>query len=179
MTTGGGPGAAPGRDPASEGGGTNNGPPGRQPATTPSGMTLIELMIGVLVAGILITLAFASFQDYLERARVQEAINDIVTMSALIRDVQMDTGGLPDDLSMVGRGQMRDPWGNLYYYTPLTGHGHGDARKDRRLNPLNSDFDLFSTGKDGVFKSQISHRDSLDDVIRASDGRFVDLASKY
>ena len=65
-------------------------------------------------------------------------------------------------------------------YVDLTAlNGNGMARRDRSLNPLNSDFDLYSVGKDGVTKKQISQRDSLDDVLRANDGRFVDLASKF
>jgi hypothetical protein len=34
-------------------------------------------------------------------------------------------------------------------------------------------------GKDGEFRTQITHRTSLDDVIRARDGAFTDLASKF
>src|SRR3546814_2125030 len=48
-----------------------------------------------------------------------------------------------------------------------------------KLNPLNSDFDLYSMGKDGVTKSQITNKDSLDDVLRANDGAFVDLAANF
>ena len=38
---------------------------------------------------------------------------------------------------------------------------------------------LYSIGKDGLTKKPISQKDSLDDVLRANDGRFVDLASKF
>ena len=158
--------------------------PGRPRAGAPaaalaSGLTLLELMLTVALLAVIVMIASAQMADYQERARVQEAINDIATISALIRDFHLDNGMPPDSLLAVGRQGQRDPWGNPYHYTRLTGPGHGEARKDRRLNPLNSDFDLFSAGKDGVFKPQISHADSLDDVIRASDGRFIDLASKY
>ncbi|MGJ8620004.1 MAG: hypothetical protein ACSHWN_06715 [Methylophilaceae bacterium] len=75
---------------------------------------------------------------------------------------------------------MTDPWGNAYQYTNLYNKkGKGGNRKDKNLNPLNSDFDLFSMGKNGTFKTQISNKESLDDVIRANDGKFIDLASKY
>jgi general secretion pathway protein G len=77
-------------------------------------------------------------------------------------------------------GNAIDPWGNPYVYVNLTAiKGHGKARKDRKLNPLNSDFDLYSMGKNGVTKPQITNRDSLDDVLRANDGAFIDLASKF
>ncbi len=57
--------------------------------------------------------------------------------------------------------------------------GKGKARKDRKLNPLNSDFDLYSLGKNGVSKTQLTNKDSLDDVVRANDGAFVGLAADY
>lgn len=53
------------------------------------------------------------------------------------------------------------------------------ARKDRNLIPLNSDFDLFSKGKDGQSLPPITAPVSQDDVLRANNGGFVNLASKY
>jgi general secretion pathway protein G len=57
--------------------------------------------------------------------------------------------------------------------------GLGGVRKDHKLNPINSDFDLYSTGRDGQTKTQITNKDSLDDIIRANDGGFVGLARNY
>ena len=57
--------------------------------------------------------------------------------------------------------------------------GNGKARKDRFLVPLNSDYDLYSKGKDGKSSSPITASDSQDDVIRASDGSYVGLASQF
>jgi general secretion pathway protein G len=143
------------------------------------GFTILELMLGLAIAAILIIVGMGQYGDYEERVRVSEAINDINAMSLSIWQMNIDDGKLPASLAEAGHAGALDPWGRPYIYTDLTGPGNGAARKDRRLNPLNSDFDLFSKGKDGVFKPQISHRDSLDDVIRASDGRFVNLAHKY
>ena len=44
------------------------------------------------------------------------------------------------------------------------------ARRDRNLRPLNTDYDLFSVGKDGASHKLLSQPDSDDDVIRALDG---------
>jgi general secretion pathway protein G len=143
------------------------------------GFTLLELMLGIAIVAILAALAIAQYGNYQERVLVTQAIHDIATMQLNIRQMANNNGTLPGTLAIAGHGDALDPWGRPYVYTDLTGPGNGAARKDRRLNPLNSDFDLFSMGKDGVFNSQISHRDSLDDVIRASDGRFIDLAQKY
>lgn len=142
------------------------------------GLTLIELMLVVAVLGVLLVLALSVYPNYRERIRVDQARREIVVIAMLIKSSHLDSGAYPGSLSEIGQALL-DPWGNPYRYADLTGPGKGAARKDRRLNPLNSDFDLFSMGKNGTFKPQISNQESLDDVIRASDGAFVDLASKY
>jgi general secretion pathway protein G len=159
---------------------------GSSPARTrPSGtawvraFTLIELMLAIAVLGILMMLASTGYSRYQERVQVAQAATDIMAMDVQIRHFFMQEGRFPTDLAEIGAGAARDPWGNAYYYTDLTGPGNGAARKDRQLNPLNSDFDLFSAGKNGEFRPQITHRTSLDDVIRARDGAFVDLAEKF
>lgn len=143
------------------------------------GLTIIELMLAIGLVGVLMVLAIGAYQDYAERARVSEAVNQIRAMEVQISGYFALNGYYPADLAEAGLATSRDPWDGPFYYTDLTGRSRGAARKDRRLNPLNSDFDLFSAGKDGVYKTQITHRDSLDDVIRARDGAFVDLASKF
>ncbi len=55
----------------------------------------------------------------------------------------------------------------------------GAARKDRRLNPINSDFDLYSVGRDGESAGPLTAHKSQDDVIRGSDGGFIGLARNY
>jgi general secretion pathway protein G len=52
-------------------------------------------------------------------------------------------------------------------------------RKDRNLHPLNSEFDLYSIGKDGRSMSALTAQISQDDVIWARDGNFVGLAADY
>ncbi len=43
------------------------------------------------------------------------------------------------------------------YLNLFNKQGKGGNRKDKKLNPLNSDFDLYSMGKDGVSKTQITN----------------------
>ena len=52
-------------------------------------------------------------------------------------------------------------------------------RKDHNLHPLNSEFDLYSFGKDGQSQSPLTAKASRDDVIWARDGGFVGLAEDY
>lgn len=153
---------------------------GRGPFTrSPRGFTLIELLIAVALAAALAVVATSQFSSYVDRSRSAAARGDIAMLETLIiRYRTSNDGALPADLAEVAPAGMQDPWDRPYVYTRLSGPGFmGAARKDRRLNPLNSDYDLFSAGKDGVFKSQVSNRDSLDDIIRARDGAFIGLGS--
>ena len=145
------------------------------------GFTLVELMFVVAIVGVLAVLASGQYSKYVDNAKVANARADILVMSLEIQRFRNNssTAELPASLADIGRGQQLDPWNNAYHYTALNGGNKGKARKDHKLNPLNSDFDLFSAGKNGVFKTQITQKDSVDDVIRARDGSFVDLAEKF
>jgi hypothetical protein len=87
----------------------------------------------------------------LDDARVARAAGDIHAIEDDIALYQtMNNGQLPDDLSQVGDGWLRDPWHHAYQYlNHSTMKGNGQTRKDRFLVPLNDDYDLYSMGKDG------------------------------
>ena len=51
--------------------------------------------------------------------------------------------------------------------------------KDRFLVPINSDFDLYSMGKDGKSQMPLTAKDSRDDIIRANDGAYIGLAYAF
>lgn len=149
-------------------------------ALRPNGFTLVELMIVIAIIVVLATKAIPSYQDYIERVRVSLAIKDIREIALNLRSYYEDEESYPASLATIGAETRLDPWGRPYEYQNLTTKkGSGGARRDKNLNPLNSDFDLYSRGKNGKTKLPISQKDSLDDVLRANDGAFVDLAFKY
>lgn len=55
----------------------------------------------------------------------------------------------------------------------------GQMRKDQAMVPINSDYDLCRKGPDGVSVKPLIANDSRDDIIRASNGSFIGLASDY
>ncbi len=59
------------------------------------------------------------------------------------------------------------------------GSNIGEARKDGNLVPINTNFDLYSMGRDGKSKPPLRAKDSLDDIIYANDGDYIGLASDY
>jgi general secretion pathway protein G len=144
------------------------------------GFTVIEVLIALAILGVLGTFGLSRYQDYRERARVYAAASDIGAMSATIQQYALDNRAPPDSLSKVGLASKLDPWGRPYqYYNLVSLKGNGVARKDKKLNPLNTDFDLYSVGKDGATSSSLQAKQSRDDVVRARDGRFVGLASDF
>jgi len=144
------------------------------------GFTVIELLLTIAILGVLVGIAQASYSSYIERTRIAQAVSDIGSLQTKIKMYELDNRALPDSLADIGAGAMLDPWGNPYQYTNLQDlNGHGKARKDRNLVPINSDFDLYSMGKDGTSVSPLTAKASRDDIIRANDGRFIGLASDY
>jgi general secretion pathway protein G len=146
----------------------------------PSGFTLIELVLIIAILAVLASIAIPYYQDYKDRVNVAAAVNDIAAISTLISAYENDNRAFPDSLSDVGAGTKLDPWGNPYQYLNIaTAKGKGKLRKDKSLNPINSDYDLYSMGKDGKSSTALTAKNSHDDVIRARDGKFVGLASDF
>lgn len=137
-------------------------------------------MLGLGVVAVLATIAVNSWSGWRERARIAQAQNDIIAISAVIDQHWQDTQTYPASLAAIGRGGMKDPWGNGYRYLALTTPASaGAARKDHSLVPLNSDYDLYSMGPDGKSSPPLTAKASRDDILRANNGRFVGPASTY
>jgi len=148
-----------------------------------NGLTLIELLITVSIVATLAGIAAPIFGTYIDKARSQRAISDIrTTLQVGITVYEFTNDMLPVSLNDINSGVILDPWGNTYQFLNFAASGSswkGKARKDRFLVPLNSDYDLYSMGKDGRSVSPLTSRLSLDDIIRANDGAYVGRASDY
>jgi general secretion pathway protein G len=144
------------------------------------GFTLVELAVALGVVGVLIAIALPMFKGWQEKVRTKKAVDDVQAISAVIDGFHADTGRFPASLAEIKRDTLRDPWGNPYVYLDLTTtNGNGHARKDHSLVPLNTDFDLYSSGPDGSSSPPLTAQASRDDILRANNGRFVGPASQY
>lgn len=143
-----------------------------------SGFTLLELLITVAIAGILSAIAIPLYTGFIEKAKIIRAVSEITTISRSITTYNIDNNKYPQSLAEVGYGSMKDPWGAQYLYLNIQTMGKKDKpRKDRFGVPINTDYDLYSMGKDGKSKTKINNKVSKDDVIRANDGAYIGLAS--
>ena len=143
---------------------------------TPTGFTLIELLLVVAIIGVLASLAGPKLQRAIELARIAKAIGDIQAFQTEI----LSLDSLPTSLAAINRAGFLDPWGRPYAYLKLEGNkNNGKARKDHFLVPLNSDFDLYSVGRDGLSSGPLTAKASADDVVRANNGGFIGLAARY
>jgi len=145
-----------------------------------AGFTLVELLITVAIILTISAMAVPSLTAAIDAAKVGRAVGDVGALETEVAEYQAFYNVLPNTLADIGRQTLLDPWGNPYqYYNHAAKKGNGMARKDRFLVPLNSDYDLYSMGKDGKSSAPITAAKSLDDVIRASNGGYVGLASQF
>jgi general secretion pathway protein G len=144
------------------------------------GITLIELIAAIAVVGILASVTFSSYQEYVEHSENQIAIRDLRVIALQIDAFAGNNNGTyPPNLAAVGLDNYEDPWGNTYRYLASEGANAGQVRRDRNLNPVNSDYDLYSMGPDGRTQTQFQARFARDDIVRANSGRFFGIAEEY
>jgi general secretion pathway protein G len=144
------------------------------------GFTLVESLVSIAVCALLTSIAIPSFLSYAKGAKVTAATVDIMKIATAIGQYTTLNGIPPPGLATIGFDTLLDPWGNPYAYQSFTGlNGKGKMRKDKNLNPINTEYDLYSMGADGQSKLPLTAPVSQDDVILAYDGNYVGLASKF
>jgi general secretion pathway protein G len=151
----------------------------RQPAISTRQRRAPGFTIMALVA-LLSAMAIPAVTGYVERARNNRAIGEIGRVSIELYKWRTNNGGVfPASLVATNIELGADPWGNAYAYLNIETAGVADARKDKNLNPVNSDFDLYSNGPDGETQRNFSSGKGRDDIVRANNGAFVGVAGDY
>ena len=152
------------------------------------GFTLAELIVVIAIVGILSTIGLSLYRHFIDRARNTRAVAEIRMYEKEIMNFLDDTERLPYALAELGLEVTQDPWKNPYQYINFdTSPGAGDNRRTKgakgkgkgKGSPVNSDYDLYSMGKDGMSDPVITDATSMDDIIRADDGGYTGLASGY
>lgn len=142
-------------------------------------MSLLELMMAGALLALLAAIAIPSYQQYVDTARDKAAVGDIALISEAVQRYYTNHLALPATLADIQYSSYLDPWGHPYQYLNFAHATRGQMRKDRNLVPINSDYDLYSMGKDGASSPPLTAATSRDDIVRAADGSFIGLASQY
>jgi general secretion pathway protein G len=143
------------------------------------GWTLVEMILVLMIFGTLLAILQPSLTDWIDKAKVARAIGDIEAIQADLSGWEFLEGRLPATLAEIDQDGTLDPWGNPYRYLRFEGADKGNMRKDRFLVPINSSYDLYSMGKDGVTDVPLTSKPSQDDIVRANDGAFIGLAATF
>jgi general secretion pathway protein G len=145
------------------------------------GFTFIDLVIALAIMATVATISVPFYTQYVGEVRIASVIRDLTNM-ALILDDRFADGDPPATLAEVGL-DLIDPWGNPYEYLWLRGNPapgiNGKRRKDKALNPVNTDYDLYSVGPDGRTQAQFVAKFARDDIVRANDGAFFGVAADH
>ena len=154
-----------------------------------AGFTIVEILLVISITATLCGIAIPSYNHYLYKAKVARTIAEIRVMEKEVWGYQMDINSqtfemknenLPDTLADIDCDHILDPWGRPYRYLPYKAKGDkGKLRLDRFLVPVNTDYDLYSMGVDGITAKPLMNKASYDDILRASNGAFVGLASEF
>jgi general secretion pathway protein G len=144
----------------------------------------LELMMALVVVGLLAAIALPSYSAIIERQKIGDAARELRQIAMIIERSRSARFEVPETLAELGLDPdlLEDPWGRAYQFLSFNASIpgiNGKIRKDHNLHPLNSEFDLYSFGKDGKSQSPLTAKASRDDVIWARDGGFVGLAEDF
>ncbi len=138
-------------------------------------------MIAVAILALLGSLAIPVYRGYVSEAHIGAAMQDIRQIELILNDRYLDNAP-PASLADAGI-DLLDPWGNPYRYLWLRGNpdqsNAGKRRRDKSMNPVNSDYDLYSMGPDGQTAAQFTAAAARDDIVRANDGDYIGLAADH
>lgn len=144
-----------------------------------AGFTLLEILMVVVLIGMAAAIGIPSYSGYVDSANQKRAIADIGGLAVDLYRWELNTGSFPDTLAEAGLDGLVDPWGNPYVYLNIATADATAVRKDKNLHPLNTDFDLYSKGKDSDTRLPLTAKSSQDDVVRANNGSFIGLGKNY
>lgn len=147
------------------------------------GFSVIEMLVVIAIIGMLFSIAVPAYENYQDEQNFIQAKQDILNIQKSIDWYYVEFNKFPGKLSDIGKHGLRDPWGNPYHYVNIASYDKKSSpdkvRRDKKLKPVNSDYDLYSSGKDGLTKPPFTAKMSQDDIVRCNNGQFLGYAKDY
>ena len=139
------------------------------------GFSLVELLTVMAIVAALATTAIPTYNAYLKTVQNGRSVADLRTIDKAVTSYILDNNSPPPILSAIGASATQlDPWGRLYVYNIILPDG-SNALEDQFGVPLNTDYDLYSKGADGLSGQLYTDPGSGDDIARFNNGVFVGL----
>jgi len=146
------------------------------------GFTLTEILLVLVIITLVFGVLTPLYVNYVDKVKTDNVIDELQEIADAIDEYFLDNGVYPDSLSDIFTPVPLDPWGNPYEYLKIKdtpSSGLGAMRKDKNLVPINSDYDLYSSGPDGKSSSPLTAKSSQDDIVRGRNGSFYGIATEY
>jgi len=141
--------------------------------------TLVEAMISLAIIAIMASVAYPTYSGYIEKIDIAMVEKDFTQIDMEMQKYFASYNQFPPDLATIHLAK-DDPWGNPYQYLNMAlTNGNGQKRKDHNLVPINTDYDLYSKGPDGMSVGPLTASHSKDDIIRANNGEYIGVAADY
>jgi general secretion pathway protein G len=141
------------------------------------------LLLTIAIVGTLAAIAIPTYTDYIRRNNNSTAIVDIRNIESQIEGFKALSGSPPNTLAAANIVAPVDPWGRAYQYLRIQGVDWQTVknlvRRDKHENPVNSDYDLYSIGRDGRTDLKFWKTDAYDDIVRCNAGAYVGPACEY
>lgn len=141
------------------------------------------MLVVVAIIGILVSIAVPAYENYQDERDYLQARQDLLAIQKAIDLYYVQNNEFPESLSDVDLQDVRDPWGESYYYVNVAAYDKKTStpkvRRDKKLKPVNSDYDLYSAGKDGTTKPPFTAKASWDDIVRCNNGQYLGYAKDY
>jgi general secretion pathway protein G len=148
-----------------------------------AGFSIIEALIVITIIGILLSVASPAYQNYKDKRDFADTVQTILAIQKEIDRFYVENNRFPDSLAEIDMAELTDAWGTPYHYLNISSYtktsSDQKARRDKRLKPVNSDYDLYSAGKDTITRAPFTAEVSHDDIVRCNNGRFLGYASDY
>ena len=140
-------------------------------------------MIAICILALLAAVAMPIYNQYVNRLKTSQVLVFMKKAEMGLENYYAIKLTYPATLSEIGiQEPALDPWGNPYQYLaidikppPNTGH----VRRDKNMNPINTDYDLYSDGPDGRSQTQLNARFARDDIVRAGNGGYIGKAQDF